>query len=135
MRKCVIAAIAIVLLSCSDVGLSPEERDFNILFKFGVTAHNELNTFENSYTKDLILDGTITVTLVLSQYELRAIEAKLLEIDFFSYPADFKVVPPPGVSIGMVTPALTYYMAEYWGRAGKDNDDYGRFQADVVVKF
>jgi hypothetical protein len=34
-----------------------------------------------------------------------------------------------------VAPAVTYYMVEYWGRAGKVNDDYGRLQADIVVKF
>ncbi|MBN1507700.1 MAG: putative porin [Sedimentisphaerales bacterium] len=32
-----------------------------------------------------------------------------------------------------VAPALTYFASEYWGRKG--NDDYGRLQADIVVKF
>ena len=32
-----------------------------------------------------------------------------------------------------VAPALTFYDAQYWGR--NNNDDYGRLQADIVVKF
>jgi hypothetical protein len=32
-----------------------------------------------------------------------------------------------------VVPALTYFADQYWGR--KDNADYGRLQADIVVKF
>jgi hypothetical protein len=32
-----------------------------------------------------------------------------------------------------VSPALTYFASQYWGR--KDDADYGRLQADVVVKF
>jgi hypothetical protein len=93
MHKFVISLIAFVLLSCSDQGLSPQDRDFNILLRFGVNGRNELNTFENTYTKDLILDGTITVSLVLSDSELQAIKERLIETGFFSYPDTLPVSP------------------------------------------
>jgi hypothetical protein len=91
MDRFLTIATAFLLLSCSDAGLAPQDRDFNILFKYGVGARNELNTFENTYTKDLISDGTITVSLVLSANELHAIKTKLGESDFFSYPDTFRV--------------------------------------------
>ncbi len=82
MRTSLLFIIALALMSCSDKGVSPLEIDFNILMKYGVGRRNELNTFQNTYTKDLVLDGTLTVPLVLSESDLNAIEAKLEQIDF-----------------------------------------------------
>ena len=98
----------LLLLSCSDQSISPEERDFNILFRFGVGGRNELNTFQNTYTKDLILDGTRTVPLALSPDELRAIESKLVEADFFSYPDTFAVATEDSVLVS-IDPHMTYF--------------------------
>jgi hypothetical protein len=91
MNRFLIALVAILLISCSDQGLTPKDRDFNIMLRFGVGGRNELNTFENTYTKDLILDGTITVSLVLSDIELDSIEYKLVQSGFFTYPDTFVV--------------------------------------------
>jgi len=93
MNKFLIPTIAFVLLSCSDQGLSPQDRDFNILLRFGVGGRNELNTFQNTYTKDLISDGIVTVSLVLSDRELQTVKEKLIEIGFFSYPDSLPVSP------------------------------------------
>ena len=101
MRKCVVSLIAFVLLSCSDQGLSPQDRDFNILLRFGVGGRNELNTFQNTYTKDLMLDGTVTVSLVLSESELHAIEAKLVQADFFRYPESLPVNPEDSLLVSI----------------------------------
>jgi len=49
VHKFVIPVIAFVLLSCSDQGLSPQDRDFNIMLKYGVGGRNELDTFQNTY--------------------------------------------------------------------------------------
>lgn len=67
---------------------------------------NVLNTFENTYTKDLILDGTITVPFLLADSELQRINVKMLEIDFFRYPDTFCV--PIGDTVGMMTPCSEY---------------------------
>ena len=56
-----VSLLASSSLSCSDVGVSSRERDFNVRLRYGILARNEINTFQNTYTKDLILDGTVTV--------------------------------------------------------------------------
>ena len=107
MRTSLLFIIALALMSCSDKGVSPQDREFNILMKFGVGSRNELNTFQNTYTKDLVLDGTLTVPLVLSESELNAIKAKLEQIDFFSYPEHLPVLPN-GSALVAVEPHSSY---------------------------
>jgi hypothetical protein len=88
---------------------NPQESDFNFIFKYGVTAKNELDTFKGKFTKDMITDLSITIELSLSEVEKESIYQKMVEIDFFSYPGRFKVNVPPGELTGMVTPYSTYY--------------------------
>jgi hypothetical protein len=107
MNKLNFLLLTVLLIACSDQGMSPEDREFNLRFRYGVTAKNDLNTFRNSYTKDLILDGTATVSLRLSDVELDQIKKKMLEIDFFSYPDTFVAVPI-GPGVGLFTPHMTY---------------------------
>jgi hypothetical protein len=63
-------ALAFFDLSCTDLGISPDNRNFDVKLRYGILARNELNTFQNTYTKDLILDGTITVPFVVSDEKL-----------------------------------------------------------------
>ena len=44
--------------------------------------HDEVNI---TFTKDLIIDGTVTTKLVLSPAELDSLEARFLRIDIFDY--------------------------------------------------
>jgi len=111
----------LVTTGCNNVNQEPEPgRDgnvspttgksaFNMIFKYGVMAVNELNTFEGTYTKDMVSVPSITVELTLSQEEKGRIYQKMLEIDFFNYPEEFSVSVPEGEVIGMVTPYLSYY--------------------------
>lgn len=64
-------------------------NDFKMIFKYGVQQKNELNTFNGVYTKDMILDPSITAALSLSQEELDNIYNKMIEINFFDYPDKF----------------------------------------------
>jgi len=107
MNRFLIITIAILLLSCTETGISPEDRDFNILFRYGVGARNELDTFQNTFTKDLISDGTVTVSLVLSEAELHAIQSKLQQSDFFSYPDTFRVDVKD--TVRYIEPHSTFY--------------------------
>jgi hypothetical protein len=77
----------------------------NIIFKYGVGARNELNTFEGTYTKDMVMDNPITTRMILSQEELRQIQQKITEIDLFSFPDNFSINPS-----GEVTPQTDYYI-------------------------
>lgn len=87
----------------------PSPSTFNLTFKYGVGAKNELNTSQGTYTKDMIMDPSITVNLSLSREELDRIYQKMIEINFFGYPDEFAVSIPPGQSVGMLTPYYSYY--------------------------
>jgi hypothetical protein len=101
--KLLAAILALVAISCSDSGTSPESRVLNLKFSYG---KNVLNTFQNTYTKDLILDGTTTVPFTLSDGEVDRIDAKMREIGFFIYPEHFVVTI--GDTVGFTTPHSTY---------------------------
>ena len=90
------------------------ESNFNLIFKYGVFAKNELNTFKGTYTRDVVMDPPITVGLSLSIDELNRICQKMIEINFFDYPDDFSDRTPTGEVIGMTTPGSSFYFkAEY----------------------
>jgi hypothetical protein len=103
--KLLLTAIVLLQLSCTDSGTTPEDRRFNVLVKFGIGARNELNTFNDTFTKDLIIDGTVTTKLVLSRGDFDSIETRLLSIDIFSYPDTFFAQHTD--TVGFVTPHQT----------------------------
>jgi hypothetical protein len=122
---CVLAALAIVFsfLRFPSLGnlVSPYDSSnnpVNIVFKFGTGARNELNTFNGTFTKDLIMDGTITTRLILSQEELGQIQKRLSDIGFFKYPETFP-------SKGAVTPRSDYYIKVQNGSTIKEVTWYG----------
>ena len=107
-----VASLALVVVVSGTAGCAvppPGEANFNLIFKYGVMARNELNTFQGTCTKDMVSDPSITVNLSLSKEELDRIYQKMVEIDFFDYPDEFSVSVPPGQSVGMVTPHSSYY--------------------------
>ena len=104
--------LALVLSLFGAVGCDeaePESAGFNLEFKYGITARNVLDTFEGTYTKDMVIDPPITVELSLSAAEKEMIYEKIVEIDFFSYPDEFSVDVPPGAMTVKVTPYSSYY--------------------------
>ena len=104
----IVLALVAALLGTGCVAPPPSPSNFNLIFKYGVGAKNELNTFEGTYTKDMVMDPSITVNLSLSKEELDRIYKKIVEINFFGYPDQFSVFVPPGQSVGMVTPYYSY---------------------------
>lgn len=101
-----ITVLALLVMSCSDSGTSPESRNFNFKFSYGVNARNVLNTFQDTYTKDLIMDGTTTVSFTLPDSQLHRISSRMSKINFFNYPDTFIV--PAGDTGGFATPHSTY---------------------------
>ena len=89
-------------------GCQPESN-LNLIFRYGIGARNELDTFQGTYTKDMIRDLPITVNLALSEEEMDRIYQKMVEINFFNYPDQFSVSVPIGEPTGMVTPYASYY--------------------------
>ncbi len=108
--KCPILMLSLALLglSCADQGVEPPSADrrFNLDLKYGIGARNELNTFANTFTKDLIQAGTASTPLVLTAAELDSIEAHLMSIGIFAYPDT--LLPPESGALVTVTPAPTY---------------------------
>ena len=98
--------LCFIFLSCNDSIIQPEEQFVQIYFKYDFK--NELNTFENTYQKDLILDGVIKVPFWLTAEEQNKILNKANEVNFFSLPDTFKyssgdtiviIEPNPGEQI------------------------------------
>jgi len=104
----VLLILGLLSFSCDNSGTDPGDRHFNMILKYGVGAHNELNTFTDTFTKDLVLDGTVSTKLILSPAELDSLEARFLSIDIFSYPDTF--VAQHGDTVGVVTPHTTYIL-------------------------
>jgi hypothetical protein len=78
---------------------------FNLVLRYGVGAKNELNTFNGTFTKDLILDPSVTTNLALTNEEKLQIQHKIAEIDFFNLPDSF----PTNQSV-IVIPMSAYYI-------------------------
>ncbi|OPY57659.1 MAG: hypothetical protein A4E55_01505 [Pelotomaculum sp. PtaU1.Bin035] len=91
-----------------------DESAFNLIFKYGFDAKNVLDTFEGTYTKDMIPDPPITVKLSLTKEELNTIYNKMVDINFFSYPVVF-TVQEEGEHAGRVTPYESYYFKIQYG--------------------
>ncbi|QMV40021.1 hypothetical protein [Cohnella cholangitidis] len=72
----------IVLIGCAD----KQKLDFNFIFSYGVSTLNQLDTFKNTYTKDLVLDGLVETSLTLTDDEKEQILRKMQDINLFEYP-------------------------------------------------
>lgn len=79
--------------------------DFDFIIKYGIEAKNQLNTFEGTFTKDLIAAGTITTKLKLTDMDMQTVYQEMQKIDIFSYPENFA----PSSNM-FVTPHETYYI-------------------------
>lgn len=56
---------------------------FNLIFRHGVGAKNELNTFEQTYTKDMVMDPPVTIKFKISESELTSIYQKINDLKLF----------------------------------------------------
>jgi hypothetical protein len=84
---------------------------FNFIFRYGVMARNELDTFQGKFTKDMVSEPPITINLRLSGADMEKIYQKMADIGFFDYPDDFAVTTTPGELTHIVTPYSTYYFS------------------------
>ncbi|WP_156123834.1 hypothetical protein [Paenibacillus sp. FSL R7-0273] len=58
-------------------------EDFAFSVRFGVMGKNEINTFEGTVTKDLVVKGTAQAELVLTDSEKADIYARLRTINIY----------------------------------------------------
>lgn len=72
------------------------EQIIKIHYKYGVA--DEINTFNNTCTKDLVLDGTITIDYWFQSEEQDTIIEILEEIDFFNLPDTLSYLPGDSIA-------------------------------------
>ncbi len=83
--------------------LMPDEQFVKLLFRYGFG--DTLDTFNRTYTKDLILDGSITVPFWLTKAEQDSVLTQLEQADFFNLPDTIPslqgvvVQPDPGLQL------------------------------------
>ncbi|TYQ18165.1 UNVERIFIED_CONTAM: hypothetical protein Cloal_0581 [Acetivibrio alkalicellulosi] len=84
---------------------------FNFILGFGVYSRNILNTFDKTFTNDLV-NGLYSINFTLSDEEMKLIEKKFRDIDILSYADDFAPISinPLNNTTTYITPHNTYYL-------------------------
>ena len=115
------------LIIFSGCGLSTNlvqnNQSFHFILKYGQYAKNVLNTFEGTFTKDMVVDSIITIKFALSQEELDSIQNKMVEINIFEYPEKYQPWQddgPPSNSVIDHTSYNTYYFKIQLGNQLKE---------------
>lgn len=104
------------LLSFSCNITTYDNNSFGFIMHYGMLGGNILNTFEKTYTKDLIFDGTITIPFHLTSEEMDSIKSMMYDIDIFSYPRNYS--SQPETKRVYMTPAVLYKL-----RAKSENNE------------
>ncbi len=81
-----------------------ELANFNLIFKYGVGAKNELNTFDQTYTKDMVMDPPVTIKFKLSDSELAGLYQNINDLKLFD------IGKPTEGNIPVVIPCSSYYL-------------------------
>lgn len=55
--------------------------DFNFSIQFGIGKKSEINTFDGTFTKDLITAGTVTIEMTFTEEEMGLLYAKMKELN------------------------------------------------------
>ena len=114
------SSILIILTSCfsfisycQEISSDPNDstHTFSFILKYGVGAKNIINTFDHTYTKDLVSGPDTSILLHLSSQELDTIRLEMDRIHILDYPKIF--APPwsdnPNGMEKSVNPSSSYY--------------------------
>jgi hypothetical protein len=93
--------------------------EFVFEFRYGTNAKNVLDTFNGTFTRDMVVGKPIVVKLRLSKKQLKEIQNKMLEIGLFEYPSTFSSKPSTAI-IGEQTPFDTFYFKVKSGNLTKE---------------
>jgi len=108
-----VSAVGIILIQQSTRPTIHSEG-IDLIFIYGVRGNrhnpvNRLDTFNNTFTKDMVRDPSITFELEISDEDLTHMVEKMDEIGFYNYPSQYT----PKVAHGGVTPYITYELQVY----------------------
>lgn len=102
----------LVLCACtpstSAAHLPYPDQNFAFSFEYGSCNCDILDTYNGTFTKDMIVDPAVTIPFQLSDSQTTEIYQKMVEIGFFEYPDNFSIPIPKNGIVGIVTPAMRY---------------------------
>jgi hypothetical protein len=94
--------------STSAAHLPYPDQNFAFSFEYGSCNRDILDTFNSTFTKDMIVDPAVTIPFKLSDLQTIEIYKKMVEVGFFEYPDNFSIPIPKNGTVGIVTPAMRY---------------------------
>ncbi len=115
MKSSILIALAFcfcLISHCQNISFNRNDSTFTFHFilKYGIGA-NVLNTFDQTFTKDLICDSAVSTSLRLTSEELDTIKLEMERVQIFDYPENF--APPlsdhPSKDERIVSPSMEYY--------------------------
>jgi hypothetical protein len=95
----VLVLLCLSLLSCQESSVEPEIQFVQIYLKNGFKT--ELNTFENTFQKDLVMDDVMKVKFWLTAEEQNKILEKANLLNYFSMPDTFINNSPDSISVSI----------------------------------
>jgi len=147
MKKTILIVVVVIILAIAGFvvfkqsNIPPQNppaggpTSFNLIFKYGVGAKNELDTFNQTYTKDMVMDPSVTIKFKLTDSELAGIYQKISDLKLFD-------ISQPTEGNMMVTPCSSYYLKVQIGSDEKDmswsncrgkiNDKLQQFTAYII---
>ena len=90
--------IAVVVLLAQVPTVHGEGTSISIVYDYGVHGRNKLDTISGTYTKDMVVDPSVTVKLTLTNEERDTILAEARAVGFFELPS--QIVPPDTTELG-----------------------------------
>jgi len=89
--KILFVCVALTALNCGSTSdlLLDNTKEFNFVLRFGNVLKNEINTFNGTITKDMVVDSSITINVTFSSTEIDSIRKELKRIDIFEYPVEY----------------------------------------------
>jgi hypothetical protein len=91
-RGCLLLLLLLIVVTGCSAGkpsvAMPEEMpadfDFHVRYGYGEVSKNEINTYKDTVTKDLIMNGSATASLTLTPDEMRTIYANMKKINIMA---------------------------------------------------
>lgn len=84
-----------------------ETSNFNFIFRYGIGAKNELNTFSKTYTKDMVIDPSVTIKFELTNNELAGIYQKINNLKLLE---NNEESVEENMIVTIVSPCSSYYL-------------------------
>jgi len=84
--------------------------DFNFTLKFGYAGKNVIDTYQGTFTKDLIINGTETIPFVIPEEKMKEIYASFVANSIIDLPGDINTaaeIPIEAITV-WTTPADSY---------------------------